>query len=184
MAFLQPNTVSGPTATSPSTSAFVSDPTMGPGVPCLNINTKGIASAGSPVCNLPAPETAGNFPGTPSLATVITDVFEQSLAGNCPAPGAGSSSSLSPGGVSSQLGEWQIVGGNAVWVYTATSGPGPAPAGGNTNWNEVNGQTSTQGFLSMQQSSKGVTQGTPALNAPQTFAGVLPANSVSSYRWE
>ena len=45
-------------------------------------------------------------------------------------------------------------------------------------------ETATQTFLSSVIVIDDAQQGSPALNAPQTFAGVLAPNAVNSYRWE
>jgi hypothetical protein len=55
----------------------------------------------------------------------------------------------------------------------------PAPP----TFNAANGVTSTQEFL-QSIAPESAQQGSAALNAPQTFAGVLAPNAVNSYRWE
>jgi|HubBroStandDraft_6_1064221.scaffolds.fasta_scaffold4319667_1 hypothetical protein len=44
--------------------------------------------------------------------------------------------------------------------------------------------TATQTYLSDVIVVDNAQQGSPAINAPQTFAGVLAPNAVNSYRWE
>jgi hypothetical protein len=45
------------------------------------------------------------------------------------------------------------------------------------------GETATETFLSTFGETE-PQQGSPVLNAPNSFSGVLPPNAVNSYRWE
>lgn len=72
---------------------------------------------------------------------------------------------------------------------TGSLSPPQSPSGSVTNeaatWNFANDETSTQEFLTNVHPVESAQQGTPALNAPNTFAGgPLPANAVNSFRWE
>jgi hypothetical protein len=87
-------------------------------------------------------------------------------------------------------------GGDApVYPPTATpSAPGnlappQSPSGSVTNesatFNYAHGVTSTAEFLTDVIVVDSAQQGSPTLNAPNSFAGgSLPANAVNSYRWE
>jgi hypothetical protein len=69
----------------------------------------------------------------------------------------------------------------------ATPGPAenvaetvPTPA----TFNETNTITSTQQMLADVLQVDSAQQGSPVLNAPNSFSGVLPPNATNSYRWE
>jgi hypothetical protein len=72
---------------------------------------------------------------------------------------------------------------------TGNLAPPQAPSGSVTNesatFNYAHGVTSTEEFLLDVIVVDSAQQGTPALSAPNSFAGgPLPANAVNSYRWE
>ncbi len=181
----------GPTKTSPSAQAFVTDPlgqgvngpaySMGPGYPvvgpvCGNVSLPVIG----PPCT-----TLTNIEASTNVTATLTAVYSNSEAGNCPQIGPGPFvNGLSYRGSFPWGGSWQgasFIGTIAGGGPNANTPTAPSPA---TSSNETEGETGTEQFLASKMVVDGPQQGAAALNAPNPFAGVLPANSVAAYRWE
>jgi hypothetical protein len=184
---LQPNTVFGPTATSPSAQAFVSDPSMGPGYATAGLNI--IGNPNSTSIKYVNPGTLPNPEAMTNVAAVVATFISNSNAGNCPnlapEPQAGWTQTV-PNGAS-----WVLVNGSYELQQTpSASGPNgvtpeaPSPA---PSSNQTLGETGTEQYLTLKLGVDGAQQGSNAISnvtsITSSFAGI-PAAQIAVFRFQ